>query len=299
MVPEVIYIETTNKCNANCIMCPHDKMKRPISSMKQDTFERIVDGISKYDVSLNQIFLHKEGEPLCDEMIVDRIGYVHEKVKNVKEIGINTNAMLLTEEKSDALIESGLNLIFFSVDGTSADTYEKIRINCKYDIVEKNIKYFLEKRNKSNKDIRIVMQMLLTDFNKHEQEEFIRKWEKYNVEFYLKEMHCYLDGGNSSFEKPNFDKQISCCQDPFRILVYYVDGKVGCCCWDYDNEYIVGNSHQKDMIELFNGKEICLLRAKQKELDCRDIIPCNRCGRIYGTDKSNYRSFRRENRQNY
>lgn len=285
MIPKVIYIETTNICNANCIMCPHDSMKRPFITMQQNTFEKIINDMIDVDLSQTQLFLHKEGEPLCDNRIAERINYAYKMLPNVKEIGINTNAMFLSKDISDKLLNSGLNLIFFSVDGTSSETYDKIRINCHYDVVEKNIEYFLNERIRLKKDIRVVMQMLINENTLKQKDEYIKKWEKYNVEFYFKEMHCYLDGGNSSFEKPDFSRQINCCGDPFKILVYYADGNAGCCCWDYNNEYVIGNSGEQTLMELFNGEKIRFLREKQQQLDCMNIIPCNRCGRIYGKDK--------------
>lgn len=264
MIPEVIYIETTNLCNANCIMCPHDSMKREKIVMEQDVFKKIILGMTDVDLSNTQLFLHKEGEPLCDKNIAERINYVYKKLPSVKEIGINTNAMLMTNEISDKLLNSGLNLIFFSVDGTTAETYDAIRINCHYDTVEKNIEYFLKKRQKQGKNIRVVMQMLLTDKTRQQQEEYIAKWQKYDVEFYFKEMHCYLDGGNSSFIEPDFSKQISCCNDPFRVLVYYADGSVGACCWDYNNEFVIGNGKNLSLNELFNGERIEYMRKNKR-----------------------------------
>lgn len=285
MIPEVIYIETTNLCNANCVMCPHESMKRKKMVMEQSVFEQIIEGMKEVDLSKTQLFLHKEGEPLCDKNIAERISLTCRRLPGVKEIGINTNAMLLTPEMADKLLSSGMNLIFFSVDGTSAETYDAIRVNCHYNTVEKNIEYFLKERQRLGRNIRVVMQMLLTDKTRLQQEEYINKWEKYDVEFYFKEMHCYLDGGNSSFVKPDFSHQTSCCDDPFRVIVYYADGNVGPCCWDYNNEYVIGNSKNYSLLDLFNGERIEYLRQKQRKFDCGDIIPCNRCGRIYGKDK--------------
>lgn len=285
MRPEVIYIETTTQCNADCVMCPHRKMHRPRQTMSKDLFVKVVDGISKYDLSGVQVFLHKEGEPLCDKDIVERVSAARKRLPSAREIGISTNAMLMAEPISDALVESGMNVIFFSVDGASRETYESIRRNCNYEIVEHNIRYFLEKRNMSGKGIRVVMQMLLSDQNRHEQVAFVDKWKEYGVEFFFKEMHCYLDGGMSSFEKPDFTRQNSCCQDPFRVLVYHVDGRAGLCCWDYDCEYVVGSAAESDMMQLFNGAQSQYMREKQLALDCRDVIPCSRCARIFGKDR--------------
>ena len=42
LIPELIYIETTNICNAKCIMCPHVKMKRPQGFMSQQMFKKAI-----------------------------------------------------------------------------------------------------------------------------------------------------------------------------------------------------------------------------------------------------------------
>lgn len=285
LIPEVIYIETTNICNAKCIMCPHNNLKRPFAVMDRALFNKIIDDLSNYDLSKTQLFLHKEGEPLCDKNIVEKINYANEKLINIKEIGINTNGMLLTKNVADNLINSGIDVIFFSLDGVIANIYNEIRKNCDYQLVENNIKYFLKKRLQYNKKIRVIMQMLINEQTEYQKQEYINKWKEYNVEFYFKKMHCYLDGGNSTFECPNFGKQISSCQDPFKILVYYVDGNTGPCCWDYNNEYNLGSAYDYTMDKLFNGQAMIKLRNNQLNLKCNNIKPCNRCGRIYGRDK--------------
>lgn len=285
MIPKVIYIETTTRCNADCVMCPHSRLSRPRKTMSQQLFSRIVAGIRNHDISGTQVFLHKEGEPLCDENIVDRLSQARTLLPSAREVGISTNAMLMTENVADGLVLSGMDVIFFSIDGTSAETYEKIRRNCKYDVVEQNVRYFLEKRNARDRNIRVVMQMLVSELNRHECSAFVNKWKDYGVEFYFKEVHCYLDGGMSSFETPDYSRQNSCCQDPFRVLVYHVDGRAGLCCWDYDCEYVIGHADEQDMMQLFNGTASQRMRKRQLALDCYGIAPCNRCGRIFGKDR--------------
>ena len=283
-IPKVIYIETTNKCNADCIMCPHKYMIRKLDTMNAEMFCEIIDSIKNIDLSETQLFLHKEGEPLCDENIFEKIAYAKSNLKDVNEIGINTNAMLLTKEKSKKLLEAGLDTIYFSVDGTSSSTYDKIRINCKYDTVEKNILDFFEIKNELKSNVRVIMQMLIYDGNKHEENEFREKWSRFGVEFYIKKMHCYLDGGMSSFDGKTSSKQKNVCDDPFRMIVVYVDGSTGCCCWDYNNEFNLGNVSDKSLLELYNSERINFMREKQRSKSCSDEIPCNRCMRILGDD---------------
>ena len=87
------------------------------------------------------------GEPLLNPKIYDYIKYAKEK--GILETIINTNATNLTE-KIEKLIKSGLDLIIYSFDGGSKETYEKMRPGrFKQNSFEKvygNIKNFKSKR---------------------------------------------------------------------------------------------------------------------------------------------------------
>jgi MoaA/NifB/PqqE/SkfB family radical SAM enzyme len=47
------------------------------------------------------------------------------KSKGVPDLGISTNATLLDEKKSQAILDSGLDTILIAVDGASKEVYEK------------------------------------------------------------------------------------------------------------------------------------------------------------------------------
>ncbi len=285
MKPEVIYLETTNLCNAKCIMCPHEKITRNPKVMTDEIFYKAVKDCKKLGIKGGQIFLHKEGEPLLDTQIMDRINYVVRELGQDNEIGISTNAMLLDENKAIELIESGVNVVFFSVDGACKEEYEQIRLNLNYDIVKKNIEFFFSKCIEKNVKIRVVMQMLIEDEKYNSSKQFIKNWEKYPCEFYIKRMHGYLDGGRSSQSKNLSVDQTNICNDPFRIAVVYTNGNVGLCCWDYNNEYSLGNIMNEDISKLFNGDKAQNLRKSIIERRCKDIRPCNRCAKIFGNDE--------------
>lgn len=282
-IPERIYIETTNACNAKCIMCPHPKMKREIQTMSDDTFNHIVDELSRLDLLNTTIFMHKEGEPLLDKEIFNRIKAVHGST-NCKEIAINTNASLLNKENAEKLVDSGINTIYLSVDGATKQTYESIRIGLNYDAVKKNIEYLFECIAKSNKKIKVIMQMLTYSKNEDEVETFKKIWSKYPCEIFIKKMHSYLDGGMSSLTPQLNDKQIHACTDPFNLLVIYSNGNYGNCCWDYENTFSLGNIANESIVEVFNSNKINMIRLKHSLFECKDLAPCNRCMRAFGND---------------
>ncbi len=59
-VPKVIYIETINKCNANCIMCPNSKMCRKKIVMSDDLFAAAVKKCAEMNPVGTQIFFTKK-----------------------------------------------------------------------------------------------------------------------------------------------------------------------------------------------------------------------------------------------
>src|SRR3990170_3927583 len=282
--PTAIYIETTNKCNAKCIMCPNTKMTRKRAVMSEQIFEKTIDAISNLDLNDLQLFLHKEGEPLLDPDITARIKHAKNQLPNLKELIINTNAMLLTEKTSIELLESGLDTIYFSIDGASPETYNNIRLGLDYDSIASNVEKFFETHNKNKSNVKVIMQMLTDKHNMHEVDLFKKKWEDKKCEFYIKPMHCYLDGGSSSFQPDKSNYQLNVCDDPFRMMVIYADGSIGVCCWDYDNLYKVGHIDDDSLIKIFNNKKFTYLRDMQLKKNCSNIDPCNRCMRIYGND---------------
>ena len=285
MEPKVVYIETTNLCNAKCIMCPHEKLNRQPAIMTDDIFDKAIDECKKMDLKNAQFFLHKEGEPLMDPQIMMRLRITATALAKNNEVGINTNASLFNNKKAEEFLESGANVIFFSVDGTNKEEYEKIRVNLKYEVVENNVRYFLKRCKEVNANIRVVMQMVVESKDENKSQAFIEKWREYPCEFYIKRMHGYLDGGRSSQTSELKNEQVNICDDPFRLMVIYTNGNVGLCCWDYNNEYCIGNIRDSGLADLFNNEKAKALRTAIIKRDCSNVIPCNRCAKVFGNDK--------------
>lgn len=283
-IPKYIYIETTNKCNAECIMCPHKKMKRKQGIMSLSLFKKIIDYCSHVDLSQTTIFLHKEGEPLLDPYIFERSKYI-KKMCSIANLAINTNGSLLSKENVNKLLCSGLDKLFISIDGVSSMAYNFIRKGLDYEILKNNIQYLFRKKKDENSKMEIVLQMTVCKFNKHEIEFFTDTWKDSGAELYIKSMHSYLDGEFSSMTEIKTEKQQGVCRDPFNVIVVFWDGSYGVCCWDYDNLYKIGNFKNESVIEAFNNKQFSEMRKKQLEQNCYNIEPCSRCMRIFGNDK--------------
>lgn len=279
IMPKNIYIEVTNQCNAKCMMCPNDKITREKGIMTLELFKNIIDQLK--GVRGVKVFLHKEGEPLIDKNLSTKIRYAKDILGDDNEVIINTNGYLLTDEMSRELIDSGLDTIFFSVDSISKELYESIRSGLDYNKVVSNIEQFCKLNG--NK-VHTVLQMLTYDGNRHEIDGFKKKWDGIASEIFIKEMHSYLDGGHTSMTMKKSDRQIAMCNDPLDTIVIYWNGKVGACCWDYDNTNIMGSVLEESIINIFNGIKFNNLRSLLSNFRGNEIDPCSRCLRIFGKD---------------
>ena len=120
LFPKYFEIETIRGCNARCRMCTIAEWDDKNSIMSDELFSKISEEMKPHAKWIQTVCLSRNGEPLLDKKLP-------EKIRKLKNCGINyvtfsTNASLLDEKTSIALIESGLDDIRFSIDGTTKKT---------------------------------------------------------------------------------------------------------------------------------------------------------------------------------
>ena len=133
-----IYIEPTVACNLDCITCFRNAWSEPNGKMSDETFEAIFASLQKMDPIPN-VYFGGIGEPLFHS-------HTMEWIKRVKSLGVKveliTNATMLTEKISRRLVESGLDVLWVSLDGASPETYSDIRLGAEFHNVMENLNRF-------------------------------------------------------------------------------------------------------------------------------------------------------------
>ena len=237
--PTHVDIETTNKCNLRCVMCPHGfptpEFKKSLGSMNVDLARQIIDEGSRK--GLASIKLNWRGEPLLwREHLAETIRYA--RARGIVDIMMNTNGLLLNDELSREIIMSGLDLIIFSVDSNSGETYENIRKGGNFSKLVHNINRFLEIRNSMRLSKPLVrVQMVKMDSNIHEVEAFMNRWSPLVDSITFQD---YTNRGENA-ERLHADRRESfekagrrpCPQIWQRIIVTW-DGGVVMCCRDWE-----------------------------------------------------------------
>ena len=281
-VPTDVYLEVTNYCNLSCFMCPNKSLKRKRGFMSWELFKKIVDECSEIEGKGIDFYLHHQGEPLLDPLLVKRIKYIKSKCKK-SHVTFSTNGTLLTKKKSEEILEAGLDFMVFSLDSIDPDIYSEIR-GTKLETVMKNINHLLETRDRLKSKVAITMQMVLCDKNKHEEKIFKKMWADKKVRIVVKYMHNFLTEGTSFITDKLSNRQLLPCMQPFMYLMVYWNGDLGLCCWDADHYIDLGNLKTKSVLEAFNSEPFRKIREAMLIGDCKDIFPCNQCSQIYGYD---------------
>lgn len=277
-VPPIIFIEATNRCNLNCIMCDRSSMKRKGDFMDMNLFKRIIDNaacIGVPDVKLNRF-----GEPLMHQDLLEMVLYA--KSKKFAKVFFTSNALLMDEEKARAFIESGLDAITFSIDGASKQVYEGIRLGSDYEKVERNVVRFHEIRNQlgCRKPVTSLNTMLMRE-TKSEIFDVLRKWEPVFDIVNLIPVGTYgnLDSHSTvSVEKPEFETIP--CHHIFDRLMIFTNGDATVCCGDINGALCVGNLGDQTIEELWKGQKYKSIREIHIAGDFEKVPVCIGCDGI-------------------
>ena len=113
------------------------------------------DGIA---LGVPSVKLNWRGEPLTHPRLPRLVDYA--KRAGILEVLINSNAVELSERKSRDLIEAGLDVLIYSFDGGTKETYEKIRIRGKFDVVTSNLRRLIELRDELGSPTKIMTSII-------------------------------------------------------------------------------------------------------------------------------------------
>jgi len=145
-LPWDIEMEVTTACYLKCIMCEHTYWKDKSylnQHLRLETLKRLLDELP----GLRWINLTGEGTCVLNPEF-------NEMVKEVKRRGIyldfSHDFVRLDEETMRTWIEAGVDRIYWSFDGVTKKTYEKIRVGADFDVVCRNVKKFVEMKEEYN-----------------------------------------------------------------------------------------------------------------------------------------------------
>jgi radical SAM protein with 4Fe4S-binding SPASM domain len=137
-LPTFVQIEPVGQCNLRCKMCPiqfrtDGQHGSPSAFIQFDVFCQLINQFT----NLSELHLQGLGEPLLHPRFFDMVRFAAQRGI---QVSTNTNMTVMTEERADECVASGLQTMHVSLDGAHAETYESIRVKARFDKVLRNLR---------------------------------------------------------------------------------------------------------------------------------------------------------------
>lgn len=274
-LPMSISFEPTTSCNLRCPECPSGlrAFTRPTGMLGNSLFKKTIDELSP---TLTYLIFYFQGEPYLNPGFLEMVKYASQKKIYT---ATSTNAHYLKDEIAKKTVESGLDRLIISIDGTTQETYESYRIGGKLDKVITGTKNIIKWKKKLNSNTpHIMFQFLVVKPNEHQIDEVELLAKELGVnEVVLKSAQIY-DYENGSELIPVQDKYsrykkmpdgtykiknklVNSCWKMWHSCVITWDGLVVPCCFDKDAHYQLGSVKKTTFQDLWNGDKYQKFRA--------------------------------------
>lgn len=288
--PISMAIEPTTSCNLRCPECPSGlrQFTRPIGMLEPTFFKKTIDEVHKELIYLTFYF---QGEPYLNPNFLDMVKYASDKGIYTST---STNAHYLNKEQAKKTVESKLDRLIISIDGTTQETYEQYRIGGQLQKVIDGTKNIIEaKRELKSNTPHIVFQFLVVKPNEHQLEDVKKLARDLGVdEVVFKTAQVYdFENGNPlipenikySRYKKNSDgtysiknKLLNQCWRMWSSCVVTWDGLVVPCCFDKDAKHQLGDLKTQNFEELWGS--VKYQKFRQSILKSRQEIDiCKNC----------------------
>jgi len=268
--PVSISIEPTTSCNLRCPECPSGlrAFTRPTGMLQKDFFSETIDQLYK---ELYYLVFYFQGEPYLNPQFLDMVKYA-----SAKKIytATSTNAHYLNDTNAKRTIESGLDRLIISIDGTTQDVYQQYRVGGRLDKVLEGAKNIVQwKKKMKSKTPFIIFQFLVVKPNEHQIEDVKKLAEEIGVDdvwFKTAQVYDYQNDPNqliptnnqySRYRKNRHNEMEvkntlqNHCWRLWHAPVITWDGLVVPCCFDKDAQHQLGDLKGKPFKEIWqNGK---------------------------------------------
>lgn len=296
--PFSISIEPTTSCNLRCPECPSGlrAFTRPTGMLQTDFFRNTIDQLHR---DLTYLVFYFQGEPYLNPDFLDMVKYA-----SAKKIytATSTNAHYLTDENAKRTIESGLDRLIISIDGTTQDVYQQYRIGGKLEKVLEGARNIVRwKKELKSKTPFIIFQFLVVKPNEHQIQEVQALGKQIGVDaVWLKTAQVYDYKQDPNGLIPTLDKYsrykktasgtrfkgnlINSCWRLWQDPVITWDGLVAPCCFDKDATHRLGDLKTQSFAEIWRSPAYQAFRTKlwsgRKQIDI--CANCSEGTKVWG-----------------
>ena len=289
--PISVSFEPTTSCNLRCPECPSGlrAFTRPTGMLQKDFFKETIDDIHQH---LLYLIFYFQGEPYLNPEFLDMVKYAASKKIYT---ATSTNAHYITDEVAKKTVESGLDRLIISIDGTTQDVYQQYRVGGNLNKVIEGTKNIVKWRKALNsKTPFIFFQFLVVKPNEHQLEEIKQLAKEIGVDevrFKTAQVYDYetdpnqlipnnekysryKKGKDGKYQPKN--KLVNRCWKLWHANVITWDGLVVPCCFDKDATHQLGNIKNESFKSIWNNSNYKQFRTELMK-SRKNIDICSNC----------------------
>jgi MoaA/NifB/PqqE/SkfB family radical SAM enzyme len=253
--PQNLIIDIHSFCNARCLICPYPQLKDKLTmgKMTDTLFHRLIDEFAdvkaKHPIRGHVIFCNM-GEIFIDPEAIRKMDYVR---KAGLKMVLQTNAALLTPERTDRLLESGFDgPIYISFHGISKAVYENI-MGLPYEKTLANISYLTGKYS------RVTIRAYAFQWPLGEVLKVKKYWREQGVPVAIgiPNSRANLVGATEGLPLKYPGPWLKGCKkgEPLRDMVISFNGQAVICCEDMGRRAVLGDVSDQSLLSVWNGPQ--------------------------------------------
>ncbi len=290
--PRVVRIEPASACNLACSHCPTGTVDMVRGTLRWDTFQAVLQSISRHRDAVRVVVLYHGGEPLLNKKLFDMV----RAIKQASNAMVKTvsNGMVMTERIASDFVASGLDAVEFSIDGQSAHENDRVRRGARYSKVVSNIRLLISAKEAAGSVLPRVFLSTTQFLNRNTP---LSTQEPTAPEFLKREFAAEIATGRICDIKATFamrwphmtvlddqydvhfdpeDKEIRTeCDHVLNTVSIRSNGDVVPCCYDLTSRSVMGNVHKEELEAIWNNSSYLALRQGISE--GRFISLCENC----------------------
>jgi radical SAM protein with 4Fe4S-binding SPASM domain len=290
LFPAVLQVQTINRCNGRCGMCPYPYTVhlQPREVMDDALYSKIVSEVVAEE-DFCELVPMAQNEPLLDPRLEDRIAEFKRSARPHQTVEIVTNGTALTPGRFEKLVSSGLDTITISLSAFTRATYEKLVEGLSWKRVIENLEAVAASASVAR--INVFLRYVRQKGNESEFRPFKRYWTRrgLNVSNYeINNRSGTLQGYEGrqpvkSFlfkrARKSMGRKIfkGACPHAFGIMHVLKNGDVPLCANDWHNRHVLGNVREQTIREIYNSPRMNEFRALMEQGRFDEIDACRDC----------------------
>lgn len=287
LFPAVVQVQTINRCNAACRMCPYPTTwaleRREV--MDDALYSKIVQECAAAP-ELHDFVPMAQNEPLLDAKLAARISQFKTQAQPHQMVELVTNGSVLTAQRFRELSDAGLDLLTISVNAHSEATYRKVMGGLKW---SRLLELLDTLRRQNSAQTNIYLRYVAQRENAHEVRAFVRRWRRaFNLMIYdvnnragavadYPQIATIKHRLTRRFRRWIGPRLFKVCPYVFSMMAIMQNGDVLLCGNDWNEREVVGNARRESLRAIYNSPRMQEVRELMRQGRYDEIAPCRNC----------------------